>query len=939
VAASTRDQLNLAGEWELAFDPAELGLAHGWTTGAFPASEARPVQVPGIWDLAYPEKRGVGFYRRTFQAPAAWAGKAVLLHFGGASYRTETWVNGRFAGTHEGAYTPFYFDVTGLVHAGAANELIVRVAGLMRTRAVDGQVLVQAPASKQSWYYEYTGLWGDVTIEARPLVSIEWIHVEPDLRGERAMVEVAVANRSEAAQSAGLRLTVYRPDGELELELTQPVALPPGVVRLNFNLALSHPLPWHPDTPSLYRIGAELTPAGSEADRLDARFGMRDFTVHNGQFILNGRPIYLRGVLLQPNYPVNLIAPPNHELMVKEVTLAKEAGFNLIRGHIRPTPPGFLDLADELGLLVYAESSLAWIRDSPRMLDHGRREMRALVEHGFNHPSVVFWGILNENRQAAAQIAEPLMRFTRALDPTRVVVDNSGGSMAIDQDFGWIDRASVLPNRETARQRIIDIHLYLGATVSRPIDDWLRGLGSGTPSAVVAEADFGSLPLFAEFDRELRSYTGQIFVSELGAGGMSDLDDTLARFGERTHLRDAQELTAFRDSLQAGFVARRLDRVFGDFSQIFTAAQAQQAAGNVMQIEAVMMNPRVSGYCITQLNDVAYEFHAGLLDLWRNPKPAYYASQRLNQPQVVILRVSSPVATPGDRLTYTITQVNREPLPDDTLVQLIVIDSTGHVTTQALDGARTVGIHELGSLHEDLAEETGPYRIQARLLLDSETIAYTEKSLLVIAPTTLPTWLADIHWLGEKPPLAQSTGAAAASGQAPLLVAAHPASLNDADWTTLLDAVSAGGTAIVGPLHNRDGLAKARLTAAGLPIELNMAIGSWMGCYHWIPASDLFAGLPAGGLAGHEYIDVVPRWALTELGGEVLAGSFQNSQTRRDVPRALWFSDVEIVPHGAGELIFCQYRVFDPAPTHPLAARLALNLLELAAKRGQTRNG
>ena len=95
---------------------------------------------------------------------------------------------------------------------------------------------------------------------------------------------------------------------------------------------------------------------------------------------------------------------------------------------------------------------------------------------------------------------------------------------------------------------------------------------------VAAEHDFGCPALFAEFDREQRSYTGQVFVSVLGGGRTFDLDETLAGFGERTNLRDAKELRAFRDSLLAGFQARRLDRVFGDLRQLFLAAQKQHAA-------------------------------------------------------------------------------------------------------------------------------------------------------------------------------------------------------------------------------------------------------------------------------------------------------------------------------------------------------------------------
>jgi beta-galactosidase/beta-glucuronidase len=70
----------------------------------------------------------------------------------------------------------------------------------------------------------------------------------------------------------------------------------------------------------------------------------------------------------------------------REISLVKEAGFNLLRIHIQPAPPGYLDLTDQMGILVYSETSLAWIRDSPRLMDHGRREVKALIERDRNQP-------------------------------------------------------------------------------------------------------------------------------------------------------------------------------------------------------------------------------------------------------------------------------------------------------------------------------------------------------------------------------------------------------------------------------------------------------------------------------------------------------------------------------------------------------------------------
>jgi hypothetical protein len=934
---SSRPRQSLNGDWQIVFDPSGTGLAEGWAAGQWPAAQAELTQVPGPWEVTHPAARGVGFYRRTLVVPGDWAGRVIGLHFGGAAYRAEAWIDGRFAGTHEGAYTPFNFEVTALVRPGAEHELIVRVAGLARERPVDGQVLVQAPASKQSWYYEYSGLWDEVYLEARPLVSIDSLRVEPDLRRENAWVEVAVANHTDAIQPVRLHLRVMRPDGGVAAEQGDTFVALPGLTRYGYRLSLPRPWPWHPDTPHLYQLAAELAPETGLPDRAATRFGMRDFSVQNGQFILNGSPIFLRGVLLQPNYPVRLIAPPDREMMVRELRLVKEAGFNLLRAHIRPAPPGYLDLADELGLLVYAENSLAWIRDSPRMLDHGRREVTALIERDFNHPCVVVWGIFNENRFAAAKVVEPLLRLARSLDPTRVIVDNSGGTMAVDQDFGWIDRASVIPNRATTRERSIDVHLYLGATLPGSIYAWLRGLGDGAASATVAEQDFGAEALMAEFDRELRGYSGQIFVSELGCGGMADLDETVAGFGERTQLRDAQELVAFRDSLHAGFAARQLDHLFGDVHHLALAAQAQHAAGNANQIEAVMANPRISGYCITQLNDVGWEFHAGLLDLWRKPKPAYYASQRLNRPQVVILHAQQTVVALSGAIGLSVTQVNRDPLPAGARIELSLTDPAGRaVALESRLAVTTAGIHELGVIDASVGELPGNYQVRARLLVGPDVAAETQQTVLALATAAWAGSMPRMAWVGDCPSwLSGLAGAPNVSEpsatDASVLIAPRPGSLLESDWTSLLGRTRAGATAVLGPLHKRDVLAIRWLGAHGLTVKLNLAIGNWMGCYHWAPNNELFADLPAGGLAGPAYVEVLPWYALDELGGEVLAGSFNNTQTRLEPPRMRWYSDVEIVPHGSGRIILCQYRLFDLAAPQPLAGRLVCNLLRVAA--------
>jgi len=929
----SRARLDLSGPWQLAFDVDGEGIRAGWTEAAWPEDRAGPVQVPAIWNVAYPDAEGVGFYRKTFQVPAEWQGRVLRLHLSGASYRAEAWLNGVYVGSHEGAYTPFSFDVSSAIRAGAENQLVVRVAALSKTRDVDGVALAVSPASKQGWYYTHGGLWGDVYLETRPTLSCRAVIVEPDLYQEMVLVELGLDNSTVESLPVDLRLEIAGPDGVPVAAEGSSVAVPPGLAHFTYRIPLPRPMRWDCDNPNLYCLKVGLGERGEEVDSLSTRFGVREFTVRDGQFFLNGEPILLRGLLLQPNYPVTIVTPPTREMMVREIRLAKEAGFNLIRTHIRPAPPGYLDLADEMGVLIYAESCLAWIKDSPRLLDHGRRELQAMIERDRNHPSVVFWGINNENRAANVINGDALIRFVRALDPTRVIVDNSGGTMAIDQDFGWVDRATVVASRSTQRQRIQDVHVYVGAPITSPVYEWMRALGVSDSSVDMSAHDFGSPAMLEEWNRELRSYSGQVFVSELGCGGMADLDAVVAGYGDQADLRDAREMMAFRDSLYEGFEARGLGRLFGSVHGFFQATQAAQSAGLVRQIEALLVNPRVSGYIVTQLNDVAWEFHAGLLDHWRNPKPAYHALKRLHLPHCLVLKAAAPVAACGDCVDVALTLVNRDPLRGGERVRVMVVDPTGSAVARHTRIAPPgVGINELGVCPVQTGQVPGAYRVSAYLVRDGRMLVESSEVILGL-PAVDPSGLsADVLTWGSPAQggAGGDTGPDEGAERARVLLAAEPAALGEREWGRLLDAVEAGQVAIVGPMTARDDVALRALNERGIPVQLHLGIGNWMGCFHWVPESDLFAGLPAGGLAGESYADVLPWYAMSELGGDVVAGSVRNTQSRKEPPAILWYSDVEAVGFGQGTLIFCQYRVFDKAETNPLAGRLVQNLIGVA---------
>ena len=751
--STTRSKRFLADSWQLALDPDGDGSRRGWMDGHWPAESAEAVQMPGLWNLTHPDYAGAGWYRTEVNLPDDWAGRPVRLHVGGASYRTEAWLNGRFLGSHEGAYTAFWFDATPAAQYGRLNELVVRVTSLSLSRPIDGMALREMPVSKQWWLYPEGGLWGSVWFESLPLLCCEAISIEPDLQQESARIEVQTTNFCPDSREIELDLAVIDPRGDMAAEWRAPIVVPPGCSSYLVDLPIPRPLAWSCDEPNLYRGRARLVDGAEIVDELVSNFGMRDFTVRNGEFFLNGEPFYMRGVLLQPNYPAGLIAPTDPSLLEQEIVLMKEAGFNLIRVHIRPAVPGYLDLTDKYGMLVYAETSLCWILDTPRLLDHGRREVTRMIERDRNHPSVVFWGIFNEHRVVAARYADALIRTARALDPTRVVVDNSGGTLAVDQDFGWANRATVVPNRETARVPVHDVHLYLGAPMSRAACDWLRGVGTPAtnPGDRIEELGFGVAPIFEEWERELRANPGHVFVSELGCAGMVDLDEVVEAFGERLDLLDAREIVAFRDDLRAGLATRGIKRCFASVRELAIATQAQGAAGNRRQIEAVLTNRRASGYILTALNDGGSEFHAGILDVWRRRKAAYHDLARLNCDRVLVLYAERAVVACGDEAVVRVTVVDHGSPPGDSRMMVSLCHPDGRtIAEEEWTLGPGPGIKEFGAIRVRTDGATGEYRVEARIAADDQGVLTTTETVLALPTVDWSDAPNDLAWLGDR---------------------------------------------------------------------------------------------------------------------------------------------------------------------------------------------
>ena len=212
----------------------------------------------------------------------------------------------------------------------------------------------------------------------------------------------------------------------------EPLFVPPGGLERCFDIAVPNARLWSPDSPHLYTARVVIGAKDKMLDEHNVRFGMREFTVRDGRFHLNGKPLFVKGAFWEGQYPSTLAHPKNAEIVRKEIEMAKAAGFNLLRPWRMPPVPMILDLADELGILLTGAPAVEcmnrWPVLTPQLERRWTGEMAAMVRRDRNHPSVILWETGNEVvRRELYLLRHKVSLAARQLDPTRLVIDESGG--------------------------------------------------------------------------------------------------------------------------------------------------------------------------------------------------------------------------------------------------------------------------------------------------------------------------------------------------------------------------------------------------------------------------------------------------------------------------------------------------------------------------------
>jgi beta-glucuronidase len=422
LIANTDDRttISLDGQWQTIVDPYESGYydyryqpsANGYFKDAKPKTKSDLIEydfdtsgtlkVPGDWNTQ--EERllfyeGTIWYKKSFDYQRK-DNTRLFVYFGAANYLADVYLNGEKIGRHEGGFTPFNFEITKLVR-DKSNSLIVKVDNQRRRDAV--------PTLITDWW-NYGGLTRQVKLVETPVSFVQDYSIQLR-KGSRNQVNGWVRLNG---QQLNQRVTVRIPEAGINKSFTADAN---GYAEIRFDADLTL---WSPNNPKLYDVLIE-----AETDRIRDQIGFRSIETKGTEILLNGRPIFLRGICIHEEAPFRGGRAYSREDAITLLGWAKELGANFVRLAHYPHNEFMIREADRLGIMVWSEIPVYWtiLWENAATLENARNQLSEMIGRDKNRAAVIVWSMANETPLGDARLffLKKLIEHARSLDSSRLI--------------------------------------------------------------------------------------------------------------------------------------------------------------------------------------------------------------------------------------------------------------------------------------------------------------------------------------------------------------------------------------------------------------------------------------------------------------------------------------------------------------------------------------
>lgn len=442
------------------------------------AGQKFPVAVPGCWENhpLFADYRGEGIYRKTFQAQGN-----VRIECKGVSHTATVYLDGHEIGHHYNAYTPFSVVVSDLEPGRHMLEI-----------KADNRFHKDSALHVPNDYMSYGGISRGVVVEELSDLYLEYVHVKAYRENRQWHVQVkAAVNVLKVGQNDEEDITIQGKikDTAFEWKLTDTAK---KHYEFCTDLKIDGIEEWSPETPVLYQVELQMLREDEVIDDLIERFGFREICVQGKYVLLNGKRLRIKGICRHEDHPDYGCALP-YQTIYNDLVLIRQMGANSIRTAHYPNDEIFLDLCDELGILVWEENHARGLEEDrmkhPLFEEQAEQVIREMIFYHYNHPCIFIWGILNECASETLfgrSCYEKQFRLIREMDDSRPC------TFASCKFFG--DICFDLPD-------VISCNLYPRWYVDKPVRDYLNevydwivedGNGKGKPF-IVSEIGAGGL--------------------------------------------------------------------------------------------------------------------------------------------------------------------------------------------------------------------------------------------------------------------------------------------------------------------------------------------------------------------------------------------------------------------------------------------------------------
>jgi beta-galactosidase len=402
------------------FEKIELAISH---------SDWQPISLPHTWnatdtvDSAPGYRRSASWYKKTLNVDTN--NKITKLHFEGANFETQVYLNGKLVGEHIGGYIGFDIDLTDGLKDEQDNEVLVRVSNRFNPNLIPSQ---------KADFFLFGGITRDVWLLQLPETYIDQMLVKtPQVSAKQASTQVEATVISSEAKELSLAVELFDSSAKQVTQITTKFNAKIGENKVVIDLPyIQNPQLWSTDSPYLYQVKTTVKFDNNDIHTELASIGYRWFEMkpHQG-FFLNGKPLLIRGTHRHEEHAGIGAALSNEQHRI-DMQMIKDMGANFVRlGHY-PQDPEVYKAANELGLLIWDE--LPWCRGGKggqEWEDNTERLWRAQVQQNYNHPSIVFWSLGNEIYWeedflggGATELINPYLEklntITKQLDPYRL---------------------------------------------------------------------------------------------------------------------------------------------------------------------------------------------------------------------------------------------------------------------------------------------------------------------------------------------------------------------------------------------------------------------------------------------------------------------------------------------------------------------------------------